>query len=94
MDDERCTQCNRLATYVAPELFCDEHWLAWWNMGKEDDPMTLDQIKAEEGCPIASQRFEDHTENCEICCTEENDFDYCAIGQSLEETWALTIPED
>jgi hypothetical protein len=51
---ERCISCNRIATYVAPEYFCDEHWLAWWNDGLEpEDHFTLKK----DGCPIAIRRF-------------------------------------
>ena len=56
----------------------------------EDDPMSLNDA----GCPIVFKRFDDHVGDCDFCCSEENEFEYCIIGKSLEETWAETIEED
>jgi hypothetical protein len=76
---------------VSPELYCEEHWLAWWNEDLDpEDHFSLEP----EGCPIKLRRLNNHVRSCNLCCSEDNNFDYCAIGDSLEETWAETIPED
>ena len=92
MNNQRCVRCNRSATYVSPEHFCGEHWLAWFNedMPEKEAFKPLEEI----GCPIAMDRFNAHVQACGICCSQENNFNYCAVGESLEEVWADTIGTD
>lgn len=93
----KCTKCNRRATYVSPELFCDEHWLRWWNEGVYGDPDRGDILDGheDEGCPIRLQRLDDHIDSCDLCgelLLDEGE--YCVIGQSLEEDWGETLEDD
>jgi len=81
-DSPKCKVCWDDAIHEIPTILCDACFVSWI----EDGDWVIDP-----GCPVALKRFDDHVAGCGLCCTGLNDFDYCVIGESLEETWAETI---
>ena len=81
----KCNVCYADAIHETPTILCDDCFVYWL----EEGDWVIDP-----GCPVASKRFDEHVDDCELCCTELNDFEYCVIGESLQESWSETIKYD
>lgn len=77
----KCVICWGPAVVDTPKILCEYCYQAWLEEGHS---------AIDEGCPIASGRLDDHCDACDLCCTSENDFEYCPIGESLLEAWVET----
>ena len=84
-DESKCAVCWDDAIHEIPAILCDACFVHWI----EDGDWVIDT-----GCPATHQRFNDHVDSCELCCTEQNDFNYCVVGESLSESWLETIDFD